>query len=152
MAFDDDSAHFFGSAPAGAPAGLSEVAEEPAESNLDTGAESSIDGEVAVDVYQTDTDVVIISPIAGVNPDDVELSATEDSVTITGERKSAHTEKKENLITKEIYWGSFSRTVKLPVPCDVDKAEASFKHGILTVKIPKSSKAKKKTITVKSED
>lgn len=148
MAFDDDSAHFFGTSAA-----KTKAPDEPvAELGLEAEAEAGIDGEVAVDVYQTDHDVVIVSPLAGVNPDGVELSATEDSVTISGERKSAHTERKENMITQEIYWGSFSRTVSLPVPCDVDKADASFKHGILTVKIPKSGKAQKRTIKVKSDE
>lgn len=111
-------------------------------------AEEEADGEIAVDVYQTDADVVIVSPIAGVTT--AELAFTDETVTITGERVAKHLEQTENLLVQEIFWGSFSRTVELPVPCDVDAATHTFKDGVLTVKVPKLvSKAKKRVIKVK---
>ena len=113
---------------------------------------ASLEGEIAVDVYQTDTHVIIVSPIAGVLPENIEISANDDTITISGERKSEHTTKGHNSITQEIYWGAFERTVALPVPCLVDKAVASCKHGILTVKVPKASTAKKRKIKVKAAE
>ncbi|MSU76441.1 Hsp20/alpha crystallin family protein [Patescibacteria group bacterium] len=153
MAHDDQVAHFFG--------GRNDTQTPPAKLPQDedgfgiapeTDAESGLDGEIAVDVFETDTDVVIVSPVAGVNPEEIEIGAGENSITITGKREAAHTERKHGLITQEIYWGSFSRAVQLPVGCDAANAVASFKHGVLTVKVPKTEQAKKKTITVKTEE
>ncbi len=112
----------------------------------------AIEGEIAVDVYQTDTHVVIVSPIAGIEPENIEISATDDTLTISGERAAGYEHRGDHVFTQEIYWGAFSRTVDLPVPCLVDKAAASFKHGVLTIKVPKSAKVKKRTIKVKSND
>lgn len=147
---DDPVAHFFGGRN-DAPA--QPVAAEPTDAfNLeaDTDAADGLEGEIAVDVYQTDTDVVIVSPIAGVDPDQIEISAGEDSVTISGQRNAEHTKHSKNMITQEIYWGVFERTVTLPVACEVEHASASCKQGVLTLRIPKSAKEKKKTIKVKS--
>lgn len=149
---DDPVAHFFGGrndvpATPAAPSGVDELNLESTDDAAD-----GLEGEIAVDVYETDTDVVIVSPIAGVDPDEISISAGEDSVTISGQRKAEHTIRKKNLITQEIYWGAFERTVELPVPCEVSNATASCKQGVLTVRIPKSHKARKKTIKVKSEE
>lgn len=152
---DDPVAHFFG--------GRNDVPAKPLavnaadELDLETGGEGEdaadgLEGEIAVDVYETDTDVVIVSPIAGVDPDEIRISAGEDTVTISGQRNAEHTRHGKNLITQEIYWGSFERTVQLPTPCEVEHATASCKQGVLTVRIPKSSKARKKTIKVRSEE
>ena len=122
---------------------------EPTEEDDDL--EGNLEGEIAVDVYQTETDVVIVSPIAGVDPADIEIGATDDTLTVSGERRSEHSARGENVHTQEIYWGSFSRTVQLPVPCEVDKAQASYKHGILTVRVPKTGQTRKRTIKVKTE-
>lgn len=153
---DDAIAHFFGGT--GAPAGRSHEPnrdfslDTPETSPFAAADETDDDGEIAVDVYQTETDVVIMTPLAGVKPEDIEISGDDDSITITGERKAEHKERTENFSVQEIYWGSFSRTVTLPAPCDVDKAAASFKHGVLTVKVPKTGKAKKRVIKVKTDE
>lgn len=112
--------------------------------------EDQLEGEIAVDVFQTETAVVIVSPIAGVAPEDIEISATDDSITVSGERKAEHLAREGDIFTQEIYWGAFSRTVQLPVPCLVDKAEAEFRHGILAVSVPKAAREKKRTIKVNS--
>lgn len=164
MSHDDDIARFFGGnatdttdktrvgTPAEpdfsleTPAKTDELASEAVAARVE--AEEEADGEIAVDVYQTDSDVVIVSPIAGVTS--AELAFTDETVTITGERVAKHLENTENLLVQEIFWGSFSRTVELPVPCDVDAATHTFKDGVLTVKVPKLvSKAKKRVIKVK---
>jgi HSP20 family protein len=147
---DSDSvAHFFGN---------SATDDDEFNLTLESSADETpapgthLEGEVAVDVYQTEGDVVIVSPIAGVDPDDIEIDATDDTVTITGIRTADHVREEQNLITQEIYWGPFSRAVELPAPCEVDKAEADFKHGILTITIPKTAKARKRTIKVKKSE
>lgn len=151
---DDPVAHFFGGrndVPT-PPRSLAVNAADELGLEPEDDVAESLEGEIAVDVYETDTDVVIVSPIAGVDPEEIQISAGEDSVTISGQRKAEHTKHGKNLITQEIYWGSFERTVELPVPCEVNHASASCKQGVLTVTIPKSHKARKKTIKVKSEE
>ena len=112
--------------------------------------EEQVGGEIAIDVHETDDAVIIVSPIAGVDPENVEISADDDTVTISGERRSEHHSRTKNTIKQEIYWGKFSRTVELPAAADVEKAKATFKHGVLTVTIPKAAKEKKRTIKVKT--
>lgn len=146
---DDSVAHFFGG---GANAGSTDdlnLSLEP--TDTDEELETTLEGEIAVDVFQTDGEVVIVSPIAGVDPADIEISATDDAITISGERQASHSTSEHDMVTQEIYWGAFSRTVTLPVPCAVDKAAASFKHGILTVSVPKTAKEKKRVIKVKTD-
>lgn len=110
------------------------------------------EGQLAVDVYQTDDDVVIKAPIAGVDRNDIEISITDEVVTIRGERKMSDEVQRENYLCQECYWGSFARSYVLPVAVSGDKAQASLKNGILTIKIPKQEKTKTKTIEVKSEE
>ncbi len=151
---DDPVTHFFGGrgdAPA-PPRPPAVTASDDLGLESDDDPADALEGEIAVDVYETDTDVVIVSPIAGVDPEEIRISAGEDSVTISGQRKAEHTTRGKNLITQEIYWGSFERTVELPVPCEVNHASASCKQGVLTVTIPKSHKARKKTIKVRTEE
>ncbi len=110
---------------------------------------SDYEGQLAVDVYQTPSNIVIKAPIAGVKPEEIDVSIADDVVTIKGERKSDTTVAKENYYYQECYWGTFSRSVVLPVAADTEHAEATFKNGILTVVIPKEAKAKTKTVPVK---
>ncbi len=110
------------------------------------------EGQLAVDVFQTDDDVVLKAPIAGVKPEDLEISITDEVVTIKGERKESNEIARENYLCQECYWGSFSRAYVLPVAVTGDKAQASLKNGILTIKIPKQEKTKAKTIEVKTEE
>ena len=109
------------------------------------------EGQLAVDVFQTDDDVVLKAPIAGVKPEDLEISITDEVVTIKGERKEESEIARENYLCQECYWGSFARAYVLPVAVMGDKAQASLKNGILTIKIPKQEKSKAKTIEVKTE-
>lgn len=112
--------------------------------------EEEIDGQLNVDVYQTPTEVVVVAPIAGVKPEDVRVEVSDDMVTISGERKEESKIEKDNYFAQECYWGGFSRSVVLPVPTNTEKSTASFKNGVLTLKIPKAGKAKLKTIKVRS--
>jgi HSP20 family protein len=105
------------------------------------------EGQLAVDVYQTEDELVVQSTIAGVKNEDLEISIEEDVLTIAGERKQPSDEEREYFV-QECFWGRFSRKIILPVEVNVDKAKASLKDGILTVRIPKVAKERKKKILV----
>lgn len=109
------------------------------------------EGQLAIDAYETDDSIVVKAPIAGVKPEDLEISITDEAVSIKGKRKEEHEIVRDNYLAQECYWGSFSRVYNLPIAVDSEKAKASLKHGILTIKIPKLEKSKRKIITVKAE-
>lgn len=110
------------------------------------------EGQLTIDVYQTDSDIVIKSTIAGVSPEDVDISITNDMVTIRGKRAKDEKIETENYYYQELYWGSFSRSVILPVEVEADRAKATIKNGILTIKLPKSEKIKTKKIRVSATE
>ena len=112
--------------------------------------EESEDAELTVDVYQTQTDIIVQTMVAGVRPEDLELTISRDMITVKGKREESRTVDEENYFTKELYWGSFSRTISLPQEIDPEEAEATEKHGLLTVKLPKIDKDKKTNVKVKS--
>lgn len=107
-------------------------------------------GQLAIDAYQTDDSIIIKAPIAGVNPEDLDVQITDDLVTIKGERRDEFQEKRDNYFVQECYWGSFSRSYVLPTAVDADVAEAGLKNGILTITIPKLTKAKARTLKIKT--
>ena len=111
---------------------------------------SGYEGQLAIDVYQTPDNIVIKSTIAGVSPEDISVTIDNDMVTIKGERKSEQEVKKDNYYYQECYWGSFSRSVILPVDVEADKIEAELKNGILVVKLPKAKKARTTKVEVKA--
>ena len=98
------------------------------------------EGQLTVDVYQTPTHIVVQAPMAGVNPDDVDVSINNDMITIRGKREAKRETRGSDYYYREVFWGSVSRSVLLPEEVDSDKAEASFKHGLLTIKLPKTNK------------
>ena len=106
------------------------------------------EGELAIDVYQTETDLVIQSAIAGVKPEDLDITLERDILTVRGVRQKPF-EETGDYFTQECYWGPFSREVILPVEVDPDRAEASMKDGILTIRIPKILREKKRRIKVR---
>ena len=111
---------------------------------------SEYEGQLTLDVYQTKDNVVIKSTIAGVKPEDLDITIANDMVTIKGERKKVEEAKEDDYFYQECYWGSFSRSIILPVDIDVEGVEADLKDGILTVILPKAAKAKTKKIKVKN--
>jgi len=114
--------------------------------------EEESEGQLSIDMYQTDDDVVVKAPVAGVDPENLEISVTEDMIHIKGHRKEEHKEERKDFFLNECYWGSFSRSQSLPVPVMPDKAEASInKKGVLTIRIPKDKKVKGKVLRIKSE-
>jgi HSP20 family protein len=112
--------------------------------------EENSEAELSIDVYQTPTDIVIQTMVAGVKPEDLELSIARDIITIRGEREENRTIDEENYFTKELYWGKFSRTVSLPAEVEPEEVEAVEKHGLVTIKIKKVDKEKKNVVRVKS--
>lgn len=113
--------------------------------------ESESEGQLTVDVYQTPSEIIIESAIAGVKPEDLDVTVSSDSVTIKGERQREENIKEEDYFYRECYWGKFSRSVILPQEIDPDTASVTFKNGILTVRLPKKSKEKVKKLKVKIE-
>ncbi|MBI2046516.1 MAG: Hsp20/alpha crystallin family protein [Parcubacteria group bacterium] len=112
--------------------------------------EDNGEGQLTVDVYQTPEDIIIQTMVAGVKPEDLNISINRDMVTIKGRREGSRSVKDDNYFFKELYWGSFSRTILLPQEIDVDASEALEKHGLLTIRLPKLNKEKTTKIRVKS--
>ncbi|HRY52887.1 MAG TPA: Hsp20/alpha crystallin family protein [Candidatus Portnoybacteria bacterium] len=106
------------------------------------------EGQLTIDVYQTPTDIVIKSTIAGVSPEDLDITITNDMVTIKGKREKDEVISGGDYYYQECYWGAFSRSVILPVDVEAEKADASMKNGILTIRLPKIEKIKTKKIRV----
>jgi HSP20 family protein len=107
------------------------------------------EGQLTIDVYQTENDIVIKSTIAGVKPEDLDVSINSDMVSIRGERKNEEVVNDDNYYYQECYWGNFSRSVILPVDVLAEKAEAAMKNGILTIRLPKADNTKTKKIQVR---
>lgn len=123
---------------AAAPVRATEVEEDP------------VDGELSVDVYQTPTHIVIKAMIAGVRPEDLDVSITRDMVTIRG-RREQHTEGTAgDFFFQELYWGTFSRTIVLPQEVEIEEAEAVEKHGLLIIRLPKMDKGRQAKLKVRS--
>jgi HSP20 family protein len=127
---------------------VDDTASESDESNREDWI-SEYEGQLTLDVYQTKDNVVIKSTIAGVKSEDLDITIANDMVTIKGERKKEEEAKEDDYFYQECYWGSFSRSIILPVDIDVEGVEADLKDGILTVILPKAAKAKTKKIKIK---
>lgn len=115
------------------------------------GAESEPEGQLTIDVYQTPSEIVVESAVAGVNPDDIDINVTNDSITVKGKRHRDKEVKDEDYFYQECYWGKFSRSVILPQEVDAEKTYANFKNGILTVHLPKLNRQRSKKVRVKLE-
>lgn len=107
-------------------------------------------GELDVDIYQTPDSIVVKALVAGIQPTSIDIALTREMLTISGVREDEREVDEENYFQRELYWGSFSRTVLLPEEIDVDSAEASEKHGILMIRLPKINKAKQTKLKVRS--
>lgn len=107
------------------------------------------EGELNVDVYQNQNEIIIKTMVAGVKPEDLDVSISRDMVTIKGKRENERTIADDDYFHKELYWGSFSRTVVLPQEIDVDAAEAIEKHGLLILRLPKLDKNRSTRLKVR---
>lgn len=104
----------------------------------------------AVDMYQTDDEVVVKAALPGIKPDEVQINVTGEMLTIKGETSQKEEVKEKAYHLREQRWGAFERSVALPTAVIADKAKAEFENGILTITLPKAEEVKPKTITIKS--
>ena len=110
--------------------------------------ESEQEGQLTVDVYQNEDEIIVKSTIAGVSSEDIDILITNDMITIKGNREIEEKIKKDDFFYQEIYWGNFSRSIILPEDIDADKAKASMKNGVLTIRLPKLAKSRVKKIKI----
>lgn len=109
------------------------------------------EGQLSIDVYQTPDKLIVKSTIAGVKPEDIDISINNDMLTIRGKRDMYEEIKEDDYLYKECYWGSFSRSIILPVEVEADKIEAFLENGVLTVTLPKAKNAKQISIKVREK-
>jgi len=105
---------------------------------------------ISADVYETEEAVVVTASVPGLNPGDISINITGDTLSISGEHKEEKTEEKRSYYQRQLRYGSFAQSLTLPSLVDADKAEAKFEHGILTISLPKAEAAKPKQIQIKA--
>ena len=147
-----DEDHEFGEddeAPEGA-----ELEEDESEWHGQMGPDDSDEdvqeGELPVDMYQTGDAIVIRALVAGVAPDALDIAITRDMVTLKGVREEIQEAADDDYYHRELFWGSFSRTLLLPEEVLIDEAEAQEKHGLLEIRLPKVDKDRSTRLKVKS--
>lgn len=114
--------------------------------------EASDEGQLAIDVFRDGDRMVVRSTVAGVKPEDLDISVHGDLLTIRGKRQMARDIKDEDWYYRECYWGSFSRSVVLPFDVAADQAEASIKNGVLEVAIPIRDRRRRLEVKVLDEN
>lgn len=117
-----------------------EVVERGAPTRMYDEEPEQIEGELPIDMYQTGDAIIIRALVAGVNPGDLDIAITRDMVTLKGSREEIQEAPDENYFHRELFWGSFSRTILLPDEVLIDEAEAREKHGLLEIILPKVDK------------
>lgn len=132
--------------PPATPLILNEGANDGEHSWLNFGEE---EGQLSVDIYQTDDDLIVKSTIAGATSKDVEISLVDDMLTIRGQREQDEAVGADAYLYRECYWGKFSRSIVLPVEVRGDKVVAALHNGVLTVTLPKAKRSKHTKIRVK---
>jgi HSP20 family molecular chaperone IbpA len=125
--------------------------EEDERSRWNKEIEEEADGELPIDMYETGDAIVIRALVAGVNPGDLDIAITRDMVTLKGRREEMQEAPDENYLHRELFWGTFSRTIMLPDEVLIDEAEARERHGLLEIILPKVDKERstKLKVTVK---
>lgn len=108
------------------------------------------EGELPVDMYQTNDAIIIKALVAGVSPSDLDIAITRDMVTIRGVREEYQETNDDNYFHRELFWGSFTRTLVLPEEVVIDEAEAQEKHGLLEIRLPKLDKHRSTQLKVRS--
>ena len=108
------------------------------------------EADLSLDMYETQDEIIVRTMCAGVRPEDIEVSITREQITIRGERSEDSIIEDDNFHARELYWGSFSRTLNLPAEVEPEEAEASEKHGLLMIRLPKINKDKQTKVKIKS--
>jgi len=122
---------------------------EPAKESMTNDLLEENEGQLTVDVYQTPSHIVVESTIAGVEPEDLDVEITNESVTIRGKRERQETVSSDDYFYQECYWGKFSRSIILPQEVDAENASANLKNGVLTIRLPKINRQKTRKLRVK---
>ncbi len=125
------------------------VAAEPKNPRREELQEEELEGELTVDIYDRGDAIIIQSTVAGVKPEDLDVAITSDSITVTGRRECPERIEEGNYFYKELFWGTFSRSVLLPEEIEEDEAEAVLKNGLLTLKLPKKKHGVVQKVKVK---
>jgi len=105
-------------------------------------------GQLVVDVYETEKELVVVSAIAGIKTEQIEVSLENDILIIKGNRDNPSKDRDQRYFLKECYWGPFSKEIILPREIDTSRIDAKVKEGILTVRMQKIERAKNKKISV----
>ena len=105
----------------------------------------------AIDMYQTDDEIVVKAALPGIKPDEVQINVTGEVLTLKGETKQANETKEKAYHIREQRWGAFERSIILPTEVVADKAKADFENGVLTITLPKAEEVKPKTISIKTK-
>ncbi len=114
-------------------------------------AEEFEEGQLSIDVFQTPKAIVVKSTIAGVKPEDIDISINNDMLTIRGRREQSEVVEDQDYLFRECYWGSFSRSVILPVEIEANKIEATIENGVLSIILPKAKNAQQIQIKVREK-
>ncbi|MCK5285829.1 MAG: Hsp20/alpha crystallin family protein [Candidatus Pacebacteria bacterium] len=123
---------------------------EPTSENFSPNLEEEEkEGELAIDISDEGDTLILKTMVAGVNPEDLDISISRDSITIRGSRHEEREISKDSYYKQELYWGSFSRTIGLPTEIDIDNSVAIEKNGLLTLNLPKVDKERKSSLKVK---
>lgn len=128
-----------------------EKPKEKPEKKITAAPASDEEGELLVDVYHTPDEIVIKAILGGVERDEIDISATQDMITIRATRDHPEEVGRENYYYQELYWGTFSRSIMLPQEIDIDATQASFSNGLLTIRLSKIDKERVEKIKVKME-
>lgn len=115
-------------------------------------ANEAREGELPVDVAETQSELIILAPVAGADPEQISISFHGDILTIRGTRLSDVMLSREQYFMEECFWGAFSRSIILPTEVRVDEARATFRNGLLTIRIPKQTKTQRIPIVVIDEE
>lgn len=113
--------------------------------------EAQEEGQLSVDVFQTADEIVIVAPVAGVRPSDLNITITDEVLTIKGKRNFQFNVESADYFTQECFWGNFARSVILPDAVDVSAVKASFRDGVLAVSIPKIERIKTRMVKIMEE-
>jgi HSP20 family protein len=103
---------------------------------------------LAMNIYENDDAFVVIAPVPGVKPEEVEITITGNTVSIKGETKAEQRSEMGNVLRQEVRYGSFHRSVTLPLDVQGDKVDAMFENGVLTLTLPKAEAVKPKSIKI----
>lgn len=123
----------------------------PAKTFMQEIEEEVEEAQLTVDVYQTAHEIIIQAITAGIKPDDLDVSITQNLVTIKGKREDHRRLEQEDMYYQELYWGTFSRVITLPHDVDPDESEATLKNGILTIKLPKLDRDRIQKVKIKGD-